>query len=68
MYYTYVLLSKKDGKYYTGYSKNLKLRFKQHQNGEVTATKNRRPFILIYYSPGVMLQVAIPIYRDYFTG
>ena len=49
MYYTYVLRSKKDGKLYTGYSKNLKLRFKQHQDGNVKSTKNRRPFILIYY-------------------
>ncbi|MFC2093014.1 GIY-YIG nuclease family protein [Bacteroidota bacterium] len=49
MYYTYVLLSKKDGKYYAGYSKNLKLRFKQHQDGNVESTKNRRPLILIYY-------------------
>ena len=49
MYYTYVLLSKKDRKYYTGYSKNLKLRFKQHQDGKVTSTKNRRPLKLIYY-------------------
>ena len=49
MYYTYVLLSKKDGKYYSGYSRNLKLRFKQHQDGIVESTKNRRPFKLIYY-------------------
>ncbi|MDR3642142.1 MAG: GIY-YIG nuclease family protein, partial [Candidatus Doudnabacteria bacterium] len=26
-YYTYVLLSEKDGKRYVGYTKNLKLRF-----------------------------------------
>ena len=68
MHYTYVLLSKKDEKYYIGYSKNLKLRFKQHQDGKVTSTKNRRPFKLIYYSPSEMLQEAIPIHRDYFTG
>jgi len=49
MYYTYVLLSDKDGKHYTGYTSNLKLRFEQHQNGEVESTKHRRPFTLIYY-------------------
>jgi len=49
MFYTYVLLSKKDEKLYTGYSNDLKLRFKQHQDGKVESTKNRRPFILIYY-------------------
>jgi len=49
MYYTYVLKSKKDGKLYVGYSKNLKLRFEQHCNGEVKSTKYRRPLKLIYY-------------------
>ena len=49
MYYTYVLLSKKDNKFYTGYTKNLKLRFEQHNKGSVESTKQRRPFDLIYY-------------------
>ena len=49
MFYTYVLLSEKDGKHYTGYTKDLKLRFESHQKGRVESTKNRRPFILIYY-------------------
>jgi len=49
MYYTYILFSKKDGKCYAGYSKSLKLRFKQHQEGIVESTKNRRPLKLIYY-------------------
>lgn len=35
LYYTYVLLSKKDNKFYTGYTKNLNLRFKQHCEGQV---------------------------------
>jgi putative endonuclease len=30
MYYTYVLQSEKDMKFYVGYTKNLKLRFEQH--------------------------------------
>ncbi|MCK4553593.1 GIY-YIG nuclease family protein [Candidatus Parcubacteria bacterium] len=49
MYYVYILLSKKDGKLYTGYTKNLKLRFEQHCKGLVESTKDRRPLILIYY-------------------
>ena len=48
-YYTYVIRSLKDGKMYTGYTKNLKLRFEQHNNGLVESTKNRRPLILIYF-------------------
>jgi putative endonuclease len=49
MYYTYVLQSEKDNKLYTGYTKDLKLRFEQHNNGLVDSTKNRRPLKLIYY-------------------
>ena len=48
-YYVYVLKSLKDGKNYTGYTKNLKLRFEQHNNGLVESTKNRRPLVLIYF-------------------
>jgi len=49
MYYVYVLLSQKDNKFYTGFTKDLKLRFEQHNLGKVESTKNRRPFKLIYY-------------------
>ncbi len=49
MYYTYVLLSKKDGNFYTGFTKDLKLRFEKHQKGQVDSTKDRRPLELIYY-------------------
>ena len=49
MHYTYVLLSKKDDKFYTGYTKDLKLRFEQHNKGHVESTKDRRPLDLVYY-------------------
>ena len=49
MYYTYVLLSMKDGKKYVGYTQDLKLRFEQHCKGQVESTKHRRPLELIYY-------------------
>ncbi len=49
MYYTYVLISIKDKKYYIGATKNLNRRYKEHNDGKVSATKNRRPFKLIYY-------------------
>ncbi len=48
-YYTYVLKSEKDFNYYVGFSKDLKLRFEQHNKGNVDSTKNRRPLKLIYY-------------------
>jgi putative endonuclease len=49
MYYTYVLLSKKDNKLYVGYTIDLKNRFKKHNEGEVEATKSRLPLLLVYY-------------------
>lgn len=48
-YYTYILSSEKDGKNYSGYTKDLNLRFEQHKNGEVSSTKHRRPLKLIYF-------------------
>ena len=48
-FYTYVLLSEKDGKHYTGYTKDVELRFEQHNKGLVSSTKNRRPLKLIYF-------------------
>ena len=49
MYYTYVLHSKKDGKFYTGFTQDLNLRFEQHDKGQVESTKDRRPLELVYY-------------------
>ena len=49
MFYTYILKSNKDNKFYTGFTKNLKLRFEQHTKGEVKSTKTRLPLSLIYY-------------------
>ncbi len=49
MYYTYVLQSEKDDNLYVGFTKDLKLRFEKHSNGQVQSTRERRPLILIYY-------------------
>ena len=48
-YYTYILKSKKDGKIYTGSTKDLRKRLNQHKKGLSTYTKGRGPFDLIYY-------------------
>ena len=47
-YWVYILLSGKDGKLYVGCTSNLEERLVRHNNGFVLATKNRRPFSLIY--------------------
>ena len=49
MIYTYILKSLKDNQFYTGSTKDLKTRLKQHNDGLVESTKFRRPFNLIYY-------------------
>ena len=49
MYYTYVLKSKKDGKYYTGRTKDLRKRFSLHNSEKVSSTKGRAPFEILYY-------------------
>lgn len=48
-YYVYVLRSKKDGRWYTGFTGDLRKRFNQHNKGESPYTKGRGPFELIYY-------------------
>jgi len=49
MYYNYILLSKKDNKRYIGYTKDLKRRLKEHNDGKNKSTKFRKPLTLIYY-------------------
>lgn len=49
MFYTYILKSKKDGKLYTGYTNDLRKRFKQHNDGKSTYTKGKGPYELVYY-------------------
>ena len=49
MYYIYILKSLLDNKLYTGFSSNLKNRIKDHNQGNVESTKNRRPLKLVYY-------------------
>ena len=48
-YYTYVLRSLKDKNFYVGWTSDLKSRVREHNSGEVKATKNRTPFKLVYY-------------------
>ena len=49
MYYVYILFSELDHQLYTGFTPDLKSRFKAHSEGYVKATKYRRPLKLIYY-------------------
>ena len=52
MYYTYVLQSEKDSGFYVGFTNDLKLRFEQHNKGQVDSTENRRPLRRPFKSGG----------------
>ena len=68
MYYTYVLKSIEDNKFYIGFTDNLKKRFREHQRGEVESTRTRRPFILIYYEACLDKGQAIKREKYFKTG
>jgi len=49
MFYVYVLKSGKDDNFYIGFTRDLRRRIGEHDNGDSVSTKFRRPFTLIYY-------------------
>ena len=49
MFYIYVLQGEKDKGFYVGFTRDLKLRFDKHSEGQVESTRDRRPLKLIYY-------------------
>lgn len=48
-HYCYVLISRKNGKFYTGTTSNLRLRLQQHNSRFVRSTKCNFPLKLIYF-------------------
>ncbi len=68
MFYTYVLHSIKDGKFYIGFSSDLKKRLIEHTNGLVEATKSRRPVELVYYEACQSKEKAIAREKSLKTG
>ena len=49
MFYVYVLKSLKDGKFYIGFSADLRRRLQEHKLGGSKSTRSRLPFKLVYY-------------------
>jgi putative endonuclease len=49
MFYTYVIKSSKDHRWYTGCTSDLRKRFNMHNTDKVSITRGRGPFMLIYY-------------------
>ena len=48
MFYVYVLRSIKTRRYYIGSCKNITVRFKQHNMGNVKSTKSYMPWLLVH--------------------
>ncbi len=48
-FYTYVLRSEKDRKFYIGYTSDLKRRLQEHQRGKNVSTAKRLPIELVFY-------------------
>jgi putative endonuclease len=47
--YVYVLRSIKDGQFYVGLTRDLRVRLQMHNGGKVPSTKSRIPFELVYW-------------------
>lgn len=68
MFFTYVLMSKKDGKHYIGFTSNLKERLKLHSGGHVESTRNRRPLEIVYYEACLSKDKAVKREKYFKTG
>lgn len=49
MNYVYILRSVKSGRFYTGFTSDLRKRLKEHHAGFSVYTKPRGPYELVYY-------------------
>ena len=49
MFYTYILQSEKSGRYYIGHAEDIHERLKRHNSGKVTATRNKGPWVIVYF-------------------
>ena len=50
MYYVYILKSSKTDRFYTGWTTDLKKRFKEHNSGLSKATKPYIPWRIVFYA------------------
>ncbi|WP_363152600.1 GIY-YIG nuclease family protein [uncultured Mucilaginibacter sp.] len=49
MFYTYILQSEKNARYYIGHSANIIEILERHNSGKVNATKNKGPWVIVYH-------------------
>ena len=68
MYYVYILKSEKDGSYYTGMTRNLRKRLKEHNEGKVRFTSFKNPYILVWYCAFLSKEKAVAFEKYLKTG
>jgi putative endonuclease len=68
MFFTYVLKSERDNKFYTGFTDDLEKRIEEHNKGAVASTANRRPLKLIYYEACLNEKDALKREKYFKTG
>jgi len=68
MFYTYVLLSEKDERFYVGFTEDLRERLEKHSSGKVKSTASRRPLKLVYYEACLHERDAIKREKYFKTG
>jgi putative endonuclease len=66
--YAVYILKCSNGQYYTGFTKNMLRRLKEHLTGQVSYTKNKRPIVLVHISLFEDLQKAYDFERYLKSG
>jgi putative endonuclease len=49
MYYVYILKSRTERNYYKGCTKDLKIRFREHNSGKGKYSSTKAPYDLVWY-------------------
>jgi len=68
MYYTYILKSNTSGKFYIGFTNDIKRRVIEHNSGLSQSTKSGIPWKLVFYGSFEKEQVAKDFERYLKTG
>ena len=68
IFFTYVMFSEADKKFYVGFTTDLEKRLEDHQRGAVASTAHRRPVKLIYYEACLNEKDALKREKYFKTG
>ncbi len=64
MYFVYILKSQKDNGIYIGKTNDLYRRLAEHNSGNVSSTKSRRPFIVLEYTQCITEREALTLEKE----